>query len=86
MEDFLKNGSWDGLNVTIPYKKTAYALCDSISPIARETGNLNTLLRRRAGTIFGAKDGKRAAWGRSVESVGGGVVCVTSWCVRVQRW
>lgn len=21
VEDFLKNGSWDGLNVTIPYKK-----------------------------------------------------------------
>ena len=47
VEDFLKNSSWDGLNVTIPYKKTAYALCDSLSPIARETGNVNTLLRRR---------------------------------------
>ena len=53
VEDFLKNGSWDGLNVTIPYKKTAYALCDSLSPIARETGNVNTLLRRRDGSIFG---------------------------------
>lgn len=53
VEDFLKNGPWDGLNVTIPYKKTAYALCDSLSPIARETGNVNTLLRRRDGSIFG---------------------------------
>lgn len=55
VEDFLKNGSWDGLNVTIPYKKTAYALCDSLSPIARETGNVNTLLRRRDGSIFGGQ-------------------------------
>lgn len=53
VEDFLKNGPWDGLNVTIPYKKTAYALCDSLSPMARETGNVNTLLRRRDGSIFG---------------------------------
>ena len=53
VEDFLKNGSWDGLNVTIPYKKTAYALCDSLSPIARDTGHVNTLLRRRDGSIFG---------------------------------
>ena len=51
--DFLKNGDFPGLNVTIPYKKTAYALCDFLSPIARETGNVNTLLRRRDGSIFG---------------------------------
>lgn len=53
VEDFLKNGPWEGLNVTIPYKKTAYALCDSLSPMARETGNVNTLLRQRDGSIFG---------------------------------
>ncbi|MFR6395085.1 MAG: hypothetical protein ACLUNQ_08375 [Oscillospiraceae bacterium] len=32
VEDFLRSGPWDGLNVTIPYKRTAYALCDSLSP------------------------------------------------------
>ena len=53
VEQFLKAGPWDGLNVTIPYKKTAYGLCDSLSPIAREAGNVNTLLRRPDGSIFG---------------------------------
>lgn len=53
VEDFLKNGAWDGLNVTIPYKKTAYALCDELSPAAKATGNVNTLLRRQDGSIYG---------------------------------
>ena len=39
VEDFLRSGPWDGLNVTILYKRTAYALCDSLSPAAREAGN-----------------------------------------------
>ena len=51
--DFLQSGAWDGLNVTIPYKKTAYAFCDALSPTAKATGNVNTLLRRRDGSIFG---------------------------------
>lgn len=53
MEDFLRSGPWDGLNVTIPYKRTAYALCDSLSPAAREAGNVNTLLRRPDGSLYG---------------------------------
>lgn len=53
VEEFLKSGPWDGLNVTIPYKKTAYKLCDSLSPAAREAGNVNTLLRQSDGRIFG---------------------------------
>ena len=51
--DFLQSGAWDGLNVTIPYKKTAYAFCDALSPTAKATGSVNTLLRRRDGSIFG---------------------------------
>ena len=51
--DFLQSGAWDGLNVTIPYKKTAYGFCDALSPTAKATGNVNTLLRRRDGSIFG---------------------------------
>ena len=52
VEDFLRSGPWDGLNVTIPYKRTAYALCDSLSA-AREAGNVNTLLRRPDGSLYG---------------------------------
>lgn len=53
VEDFIRNGAWDGLNVTIPYKKTVLPLCDELSPLAREIGSVNTLVRRADGTIYG---------------------------------
>lgn len=53
VEDFLRFGPWYGLNVTIPYKRTAYALCDELSPAARLAGNVNTLLRKPDGKIYG---------------------------------
>lgn len=53
VSDFLKNGAWDGLNVTIPYKKIAYTFCGELSPAAVSAGNVNTLLRRQSGSIFG---------------------------------
>ncbi len=53
VEDFVRNGPWDGLNVTIPYKKTAAELCDDLSPLAKSLGSVNTLLRRPDGTIWG---------------------------------
>ena len=31
LETFLRKGDWDGLNVTIPYKKAAAACCDPVS-------------------------------------------------------
>ena len=30
--DFIQNGPFDGLNVTIPYKKTVMPFCNVISP------------------------------------------------------
>ena len=60
VEDFLKNGSWDGLNVTIPYKKTAYALCDFLSPMGREAGSGAGRRRsRRHRMRHSAADGRR---------------------------
>lgn len=53
VEDFVKNGDWHGLNVTIPYKKTVMAFCDELSETAATIGSVNTLLRRSDGTIFG---------------------------------
>lgn len=35
LEAFLKSGTFDGLNVTIPYKKTVMAYLDEISPGSR---------------------------------------------------
>ncbi len=46
VEDFILNGDWDGLNVTIPYKKVAASLCDELSDIARDLGSVNTIVRR----------------------------------------
>ena len=47
VEDFLRRGEWDGLNVTIPYKKTAAALCDELSGRAKKLGSVNTVVKRR---------------------------------------
>ncbi len=46
LEDFLRNGDFDGLNVTIPYKKTVIPYLDELSPIAKKLGAVNTIVRR----------------------------------------
>ena len=51
LKDFLKNQSWHGLNVTIPYKKNAYALADSVSEDAQAIGAANTLVKEANGYI-----------------------------------
>ena len=43
---------WQGLNVTIPYKKEVMKYCDELSPLAKRIGSVNTLVRRY-GKIFG---------------------------------
>ncbi|MDR0883118.1 MAG: AAA family ATPase [Oscillospiraceae bacterium] len=51
--DFLRHGDYRGLNVTIPYKRDAFALCDSLSDVARQIGAVNTVVRRADGTLYG---------------------------------
>jgi len=46
---FLRSGNWDGLNVTIPYKKTVLPYCDALSDAAKSCGSVNTLVRREGG-------------------------------------
>ena len=53
VEDFVRHGDWHGLNVTIPYKKTVIPFCDELSETAATIGSVNTLKRRKDGTIFG---------------------------------
>ena len=53
LEDFLLRGDWDGINVTIPYKKSVLPYCRELSPLARELGSVNTLVRGRDGSFFG---------------------------------
>lgn len=49
---FLKSGTFDGLNVTIPYKKAVMPLLDEISPEAAAIGSVNTIVSR-AGRLTG---------------------------------
>ena len=46
LEDFLNNGDFTGLNVTIPYKKTVIPYLSALSPVARQLGAVNTIVRR----------------------------------------
>ena len=53
LEDFLKNGDWDGINVTIPYKKAVLPYCAELSDTARRIGSVNTIVRRPDGSLYG---------------------------------
>ena len=53
VEDFVRNGDWKGLNVTIPYKKTVIPYCTELSEKAARIGAVNTLVRTEDGGIFG---------------------------------
>lgn len=51
LQGFLKDQPWQGLNVTIPYKKDACALADSASEDAQAVGAANTLVKDVNGFI-----------------------------------
>ncbi len=51
--DFLEARDFDGLNVTIPYKKAVLPYCAELSPMAASIGSVNTLLRRPDGSLYG---------------------------------
>lgn len=53
LEDFLKQGNFTGINVTIPYKKDVIPFLNELSPIAKTMGAVNTIIRRPDGTLYG---------------------------------
>lgn len=53
LAEFLKNGDFQGLNVTIPYKKAVIPYLDELSPVATRLGAVNTIVRRSDGTLIG---------------------------------
>ena len=53
LEDFVRNGTYAGLNVTIPYKKDVIPFLDELSPAAKKMGSVNTIIRREDGSLFG---------------------------------
>jgi len=51
--EFLRCGDFDGLNVTMPYKKTVIPFCAELSEVASRIGSVNTLVRMKDGALFG---------------------------------
>ena len=52
IEDLLRNTDFDGINVTIPYKKEVLPYLDEIDPLALRLGAVNTIVKRD-GKLFG---------------------------------
>ncbi len=50
--DYIRSREFDALNVTIPYKKDAFELCDVIDDAAKNVGSVNTLVNKN-GTLYG---------------------------------
>jgi len=50
---FLRAKAFQGLNVTIPYKRAVIPFLDALSPRARAVGAVNTVVRRADGSLFG---------------------------------
>ena len=50
---FLAKRAFDGINVTIPYKKTVIPYCAELSERAKRIGSVNTLLKRADGALYG---------------------------------
>ena len=53
LEGFVRNGSWQGLNCTIPYKRDLLGIVDELRPNARRVGAVNTLLHGEDGRLIG---------------------------------
>ena len=51
--DFMRERDFHGLNVTIPYKKMIYDLCDNLTEAARAIGSVNTIVRQPGGFLLG---------------------------------
>lgn len=50
---FLQTGKFDGLNVTIPYKKAVMPYCKTLTPQAQRIGSVNTIVRQDDGSLLG---------------------------------
>lgn len=50
---FFENKEFDGINVTIPYKKDTVPYCDRLSDTAKKLGSVNTIVRSSDGSLTG---------------------------------
>ena len=51
LDNFLRHGTFEGLNVTMPYKKTVIPYLDDQTDIARRVGAVNTIYRKNGKLI-----------------------------------
>lgn len=65
----LREGTFDGLNVTVPHKTRVLALVDEVDPSARDIGAANTLVRD--GTRVRAHNTDAAALAQELTRLGG---------------
>lgn len=52
LEEFLRSGTFEGINVTIPYKRAVMPYCDSLSDRAKACRSVNTIVAR-GGKLYG---------------------------------
>ena len=53
VDSFMREGKFDGMNVTIPYKKTVIPYLAEIGDTAKRIGAVNTIVRREDGSLYG---------------------------------
>lgn len=53
LDTLFANGGFQGINVTIPYKKAVIPYCKTLSPQAKEIGSVNTIRRMPDGSYYG---------------------------------
>lgn len=53
LDEFFKIADFDGINVTIPYKKAVIPYCSQLSESAQKTGSVNTIVKMSDGKFFG---------------------------------
>ena len=53
LDELFSSGVYGGFNVTIPYKKDAFARCDVTDKAASETGSVNTVVFGKDGKTYG---------------------------------
>ena len=53
LEAFLRSGDFTRINVTIPYKKEVIPYLDDLSPVSKKLGAVNTIIRRKDGSLWG---------------------------------
>ena len=51
LEEFLRDGDFSGINVTVPYKKDVIPYLDELTPTAQKMGAVNTIIRRNGRLI-----------------------------------